>query len=131
MGAKFALIILLSFSSLCFARTEIAIESKNRNEIHIDQYNTTGFTPTLEESKGYSILKLQLPMATDGGEFQYGEVVLSNGTSNIAKTSLSKFGINQHEYVGIEINRNIVMVVTFKLTYENTVYVVECHTNAL
>jgi hypothetical protein len=131
MGAKSALIFLLCFSSLCFARTEIAIEDKNRNEIRIDQYNTIGFTPTLEEGKGYSILKLQLPMAIDGGEFEYGEVVLSNGTSNIAKTSLSKFGINQHEYVGIEINRNIVMVVTFKLTYENTIYIVECHTNAL
>ncbi|WP_444941025.1 hypothetical protein ACJJI3_22835 [Microbulbifer sp. ZKSA004] len=131
MRTALIFIFLLCIASYSSARTVIAIEEKARNEVRITPNNTIGFYATVEDVKGYAVLKLTLPTAVDGGEYQHSEVILSNGIDNIAKTPLEKFGINQQEVIGIEINKSIVSVVTFRVTYTNTIYIVECHINAL
>ncbi|WP_444892131.1 hypothetical protein ACJJIE_14360 [Microbulbifer sp. TRSA001] len=131
MIAKITLIILLCFSNLCLASTVMQLETEQkRQEIHLRQENTKGFIPILKDGKDFSVLKLKLPKLTDD-ELEFSEVVLSNGANNIVRLPLHSFGINLQEYVGVEINKNIVMVATFKLTYTNTIYIVECQIYAL
>ncbi|WP_444904260.1 hypothetical protein ACJJIU_03935 [Microbulbifer sp. CnH-101-E] len=131
MRTTLIFIFLIYIASYSSARTVIANEEKARNEVRITQNNTIGFNAAVEDVKGYAVLELTLPAKIDGGEYQYSEAILSNGIDNIAKTPLEKFDINQQEIIGIQINKSIVSVVTFSVTYTNTIYIVECHINAL